>query len=72
MFVPLRKQTWRSRISIQADVAWENQGRLLSGGDAKSRRTKQYVPNHMHSEMGQWLRVSVLWAMRLREGQGET
>ena len=28
---------------VQADVAWENQGRLASGGDTVSRITSLYV-----------------------------
>ena len=28
---------------VQADVAWENQGRLSCGGDAVSRKTILYV-----------------------------
>lgn len=40
---PAEKQSWWGRRFAQAEVAWENQGRLSSGGDAVSRKTSLYV-----------------------------
>ena len=56
---PAEKPSWWSRMFVQADVAWENQGRLASGGDAVSRITSLYVvKTHMFRDQavveGEW------------------
>lgn len=60
ILVLLRKQTWRSRVSVQADRASENEGRAPRGGDAESGPTNSSGQN----AFGDWV-LNGLQAMRL-------